>query len=184
MDGDDGFGIPGPLGYPSHALTARETHAQWAELDEWVGRLHAAFEDFWPPLPKGIMEHQRQRDLPWPACWRQHPGLVQDLIALKAWHDALGLSAGSESAAKSWMEWTSTVQHLLVPRVQRLARYCQRGHREPAIANESRLADLVGMHLKGVRGASARPASPANPPPVPQHRSVPRRHHHHGDGLA
>ena len=105
------------------------------------GRLHAAFEDFWPPVPKGIMENQRVRDLPWPPCWRQHPGLVEDLVALKAWHDALLLAAGNESAAKSWMEWTSTVQHLLVPRVQRLARYCQNGHREPARASESRLTD-------------------------------------------
>lgn len=179
MDGDDEHG---PLGYPRPALTPAELHAQWAQLDAWVAQLHAAFEDFWPPAVKGLMDHQRGRDLPWPACWRQHAGLVQDLVALKAWHDALLLAAGNESAAKSWMEWTSTVQHLLVPRVQRLARYCQHGHRDPAIANNSRLAELVGQHLPGARGPSPRP--PSTPPASARAHPVVRRALHHSDGLA
>ena len=183
MDGDD---EPGSLGFPRNALLPAEMRAHWAQLEAWVARLHAAFEDFGPPVPKGIMENQRVRDLPWPPCWRQHPGLVEDLVALKAWHDALLLAAGNESAAKSWMEWTSTVHHLLVPRVQRLARYCQNGHREPARASESRLTEPVGTYLKGVRSASARPAStpPSPPPSSPSaHRAVTRRHHHR-DGMA
>ena len=162
MDGDDRFAQPGPLGHPGQTLTPAELSAQWAELDAWVARLHAAFEDFWPPARR--MDHGGVRDLPWPPCWRKHPGLVEDLVALRAWHEQLLLAAGNESAARSWMEWTSTVQHLLVPRVQRLARYCQHGHRDPAIGGDSRVHGLMGKYLPSVAEAASSPASAAASP--------------------
>ncbi len=159
--GMDGDRKPGPLGLPRRSLSRAEQQAQEAELDLWVAQLQAWFEDYWPPAPKGPREFQRVRDLPWPRCWRQHHGLVADLIALKAWSDALLQVGGDEAAAKSWMEWTSTVQHLLAPRIQRLARLCQHRHRGPVLPVEPSLTDLARKQILAARQAMPRQVLPS-----------------------
>jgi hypothetical protein len=67
-------GRPGGL-IEWHAMTADERRAAWKDLCAWVTWLHDRYE-------LGIEERL-------PPCWAEHPGLIEELWALKAWREEI-----------------------------------------------------------------------------------------------
>ena len=110
-------------------ISEAEQAAWWADLDRWVATIHASYVHLWPDPPEGRAPYARTRKRPWPACWREHAGLVEDLVALKVWQE--GLLDGMEWAGgpRGWCEWRSFVDTLAV-QVQSIAQHCAFRHQE------------------------------------------------------
>jgi hypothetical protein len=58
-----------------HAMTDQQRTAAWSGLVEWVAWLHDRYE----------LSIQSRL----PECWPQHPGIIEELWALKVWREAL-----------------------------------------------------------------------------------------------
>ncbi|MEU5156108.1 hypothetical protein [Glycomyces sp. NPDC021274] len=58
-----------------HAMTDKQRTAAWEGLVEWVAWLHDRYE----------LSIQSRL----PECWPQHPGIIEELWALKMWREAL-----------------------------------------------------------------------------------------------
>lgn len=58
-----------------HAMTDEQRTAAWTGLVEWVAWLHDRYE---------LAIQSRL-----PECWPQHPGIIEELWALKMWREAL-----------------------------------------------------------------------------------------------
>jgi hypothetical protein len=71
------------------ALARADLQAAWAALVGWVTWLHDRYE---------LSTEERL-----PHCWAEHSGLVEELSALKAWHDEIyGSAQPSGQAARYW----------------------------------------------------------------------------------
>ncbi|HEY1619734.1 MAG TPA: hypothetical protein VGG25_19085 [Streptosporangiaceae bacterium] len=116
------------------ALGGAELQAAWHQLVAWVTWLHDRYE---------LSVEERL-----PHCWAEHPGLIEELSALKAWHDEIyGADQPSGQAARYWhAELRQTVSAALTF----YAAGCRAGHHgsEPA-----------AVQLRE-RWASSGPASP------------------------
>lgn len=72
-----------------HAMTAAERDAAWNQLLAWVTWLHDRYE-------LGIEERL-------PRCWAEHPGMIEELWALKAWREEIyQADQPSGQAARYW----------------------------------------------------------------------------------
>jgi hypothetical protein len=72
-----------------HHMSPGERHVAWSQLRAWVTWLHDRYE-------LGIDDRL-------PRCWPQHPGLVEELWALKAWREEIyEASQPSGQAARYW----------------------------------------------------------------------------------
>ena len=105
-----------------HNMTPGEEAAAWAELRAWVTWLYDRYE---------LSVEDRL-----PRCWARHPGLIEELAALKAWrHEIYGSGQPSGQAARYWHAELRQVLHAAVTQY---ALGCRTGHRGAA---NVRLAD-------------------------------------------
>src|SRR3954451_1713060 len=58
-----------------HRMSPAERRSAWAALVDWVIWLHDRYE-------LGIEERL-------PGCWAEHPGLIEELWALKTWREEI-----------------------------------------------------------------------------------------------
>lgn len=75
----------------------------------------------------------------WPVCWHQHPGLVEELTALWAWHLALDTESGGEGAAA--VSWHAALWRFIDRSLPMVSRRCLSSHAELP-------ADVAGAHRK------------------------------------
>ncbi|MGH8794409.1 MAG: hypothetical protein ACRDXX_17385 [Stackebrandtia sp.] len=105
-----------------HAMTPADRKNAWRDLVDWVAWLHDRYE-----LSKAEQL---------PACWPQHPGLVEELQALKIWRDEIYTRDPDESAASSGQGagqaaryWHAELRQVLTAAAQTYASGCRSGHR-------------------------------------------------------
>ena len=145
--------------YEDHDLSPEQREAWWTDLVNWVAWLHDAYE---------LSTDQRL-----PECWYQHPGLVQELAALRAWRaeiytpptDPDGRPAPVWGNGGSARAWHGELRNVLRAATADYAVRCRAGHKAPA---------PLGSGDEGLREewAQAIPEplrSPAGTPPSPAH---------------
>jgi hypothetical protein len=79
-----------------HAMTDQQRGAAWAGLVEWVAWLHDRYE----------LSIQSRL----PECWPLHPGIIDELWALKMWRDAL-YTTDTEAGVLTGQEAGGLAQH-------------------------------------------------------------------------
>lgn len=94
-------------------MTPAQRSAAWAELVEWVVWLHDRYE---------LAIEERL-----PPCWAEHPGLIEELWALKAWR--VEIYAGSASAGQAARYWHTELRQTIQAAVSFYAAGCRAGHR-------------------------------------------------------
>lgn len=96
-----------------HDMTPGQRYTEWAQLRAWVTWLHDRYElDVEDKLP---------------LCWPLHPGLVEELRALKAWRaEAYGGQPGTGQIA---CYWHNTLRTVIQAAATQYASGCRAGHR-------------------------------------------------------
>jgi hypothetical protein len=87
--------------------------AAWAGLVGWVTWLHDRYE---------LSAEERL-----PHCWAEHPGLVEELSALKAWHDEIYHSEQPSGQAARY--WHAELRQTITAALTFYASGCRAGHR-------------------------------------------------------
>jgi hypothetical protein len=116
-----------------HDMTPGQQQAAWAELRAWVTWLHYRYE-------LGTEERL-------PRCWARHPGLVEELRALRAWR--LEVYSGGQPTGQAARYWHAELRQLVQAAVPMYAAGCRTGHRgastlaadDPELAEEWAHAD-------------------------------------------
>jgi hypothetical protein len=123
------------------ALAGPARQVAWADLAAWVTWLHDRYE---------LSVEERL-----PHCWADHPGLIEELSALRAWRLEIWNSPlPSGQAARYWhAEMRQTINAALTF----YAAGCRAGHRdaEPATAELRRRWAAVPTGLPGTAASSA-----------------------------
>jgi hypothetical protein len=123
-----------------HQLTPAERATAWAELVDWAVWLHDRYE---------LATEERL-----PRCWPQHPGLIEELWALRAWRLAIYLGDGSPAAGQAARYWHGELRQVLAAATAVYAAGCRAGHRSvmtvDVVAPGAREAWLAGDPLLGV----------------------------------
>ncbi|HEV2347917.1 MAG TPA: hypothetical protein VGS97_27770 [Actinocrinis sp.] len=96
-----------------HTMTGPERGAAWADLRAWVTWLHDRYE-------LGIEQRL-------PRCWAQHPGLIEELWALKAWRDEI--YTASQPTGQAARYWHAELRNLVHAAGTFYAAGCRAGHR-------------------------------------------------------
>jgi hypothetical protein len=107
-----------------HAMTPTDRKAAWVELVEWVVWLYDRYE-------LGV-EHRI------PACWAEHPGLIEELWALKAWREQI--YDAEQPSAQAARYWHAELRQVLQAATGFYAKGCRSGHKTPtalAVADEA-----------------------------------------------
>ncbi len=65
----------------------------------------------------------------WPACWFRHPGIVEELTALWAWHLALDTDAGGDGAGA--VGWHAALWRFMDRSLPVVTRRCLSSHQVP-----------------------------------------------------
>ena len=148
--------------FEDHDLTPDQRASWWRDLVDWVAWLHDADE---------LSTDQRL-----PECWHQHPGLIQELTALRAWRaeiytppaDADGRVAAVWGNGGSARAWHTELRNVLRAATADYAVRCRAGHKPPALLATAaedlhqQWADSVPEPLLPPRRTSP---SPAQAPP-------------------
>lgn len=99
-----------------HDMTPGEQVTAWAQLRAWVTWLIDVYE---------LTVEERM-----PRCWAKHPGLVEELWALRAWR--LEIYSGTQPAAgQAARYWHAELERVLHAAQTRYAAGCRAGHRGP-----------------------------------------------------
>ncbi len=110
---------PGParLGRPDRT---RHAHAAWAALAAWVTWLHDRYE---------LSAEERL-----PHCWASHPGLVEELTALRAWR--LEIWNSPQPSGQAARYWHAEMRQTINAALTFYAAGCRAGHHaaQPATA--------------------------------------------------
>jgi hypothetical protein len=102
-----------------HDMTPGERLTAWAGLRAWVMWLHDRYE-------LGTEERL-------PRCWARHPGLVEELSALKAWREEIYTAPQPSGQAARY--WHAELRQVLHAAATMYAAGCRTGHRaSPASA--------------------------------------------------
>jgi hypothetical protein len=96
-----------------HDLTPGEQTATWASLRAWVTWLTDRYE---------LAVEDRL-----PRCWASHPGLVEELAALKAWREEIYSSGQPSGRAARY--WHAELRQVLHAAATHYALGCRTGHR-------------------------------------------------------
>jgi hypothetical protein len=99
-------------------MTAGEQIAAWASLRAWVTWLHDRYE---------LSVEDRL-----PRCWPSHPGLIEELAALKAWREEIYSSGQPSGQAARY--WHAELRQVLHAATTQYALGCRTGHRGAASA--------------------------------------------------
>ena len=139
-----------------HNMTPGEQTAAWAELRAWVTWLHDRYE---------LSVEDRL-----PRCWARHPGLVEELSALKAWREEI--YSGGQPAGQAARYWHAELRQVLHAAATQYALGCRTGHRgtgrqaaeDPALLQEWAaaypLAGVPGIDLAAGIGRRAGTLTP------------------------
>jgi hypothetical protein len=102
------------------ALAGGPRQAAWDDLVSWVTWLHDRYE---------LSVEERL-----PHCWAEHPGLVEELAALKTWHDEIRGSARPSGQAARY--WHAELRQTITAALTWYAAGCRAGHHgaQPAAA--------------------------------------------------
>ena len=145
-----------------------EETATWAELRAWVTWLYDRYE---------LSVEDRL-----PRCWARHPGLVEELYALKAWRQEI--YSGGQPSGQAARYWHAELRQVLHAAATQYALGCRTGHRgtRPACRRRPGLAAGMGSCLPAGRGARHRPGrrhrpSRRDPHPHRGNRLRTRRRH-------
>ena len=103
---------PGLVDWSELPEDAEEYEAAWIRLCDWVEWLTARYR---------LTREERL-----PSCWPQHPELVEELTALRAWRREAYSSEGSGQQA---VYWHQALAVLLDHIAQLWAAGCRAGHR-------------------------------------------------------
>ena len=118
-------------------MTPGQQQAAWAELRAWVA---------WPYDRYELGTEDRL-----PRCWPRHPGLVEELWALRAWR--LEVYSGGHPSGQAARYWHTELRQLVQAAVPMYAAGCRTGHRgastlaadDPGLAEEwARAYPLAG----------------------------------------
>jgi len=132
-----------------HDMTPGQRQAAWAELRAWVAWLHDRYE---------LGTEDRL-----PRCWARHPGLVEELWALRAWR--LEIYSGGQPSGQAARYWHAELRQLVHAAVPMYAAGCRTGHRgastlvegNPELAEEWARADpLAGTPGIDIAAGQAR----------------------------
>ncbi len=99
-----------------HLMTIGQREAAWTQLRAWVTWLHDRYE-------LGVEERL-------PRCWAEHPGIIEELWALKAWRDEIYQS--SQPSGQAARYWHSELRQVIQAATTQYAAGCRTGHRRPA----------------------------------------------------
>jgi hypothetical protein len=109
---DPGTQVPRPV-IEWHDMTPGEETATWAELRAWVTWLYDRYE---------LSVEDRL-----PRCWARHPGLVEELYALKAWRQEI--YSGTQPSGQAARYWHAELRQVLHAAATQYALGCRTGHR-------------------------------------------------------
>ncbi len=142
-----------------HDLTPGEQTAAWASLRAWVTWLYDRYE---------LAVEDRL-----PRCWASHPGLVEELAALKAWREEIYASGQPSGQAARY--WHSEMRQVLHAAATQYALGCRTGHRGATAlaADQPGPAELLGCrrpHGQDPRHRHRRRHRPPRRPPRHSHR--------------
>lgn len=111
-----------------HSMAPAERRDAWRGLVDWVAWLHDRYE--------------LSKETRLPECWPQHPGIIEELWALKAWRGTIyttqtgdrsgdtGPGQGVEQAARYWH---NELRQVLTAVSQVYAPRCLSGHKPAAL---------------------------------------------------
>jgi len=125
-----------------NGLTQEQAAARWRTFCAWVAWLTRTYE--W--------------EATWPECWAQHPGLVEELLALHAAHTA---AYWSTEVAADTVQWHDALWRFHGRLVDTVARQCSAGHRLRGY-----MSCLSGQTRIDGRQPLGPPAVPAVPPAI------------------
>ena len=100
-----------------HAMNPEERRAAWPQLIGWVTWLHDRYE---------LSVETRL-----PRCWSQHPGLIEELWALKVWREEIYGAQGPSGQAARY--WHNELRQLITSAVMFYARNCRSGHKNDGV---------------------------------------------------
>ena len=133
-------------------MTPTDRQSAWAELVEWVIWLHDRYEL--------AAEHRL------PHCWPHHPGLIEELTALKAWRTEI--YTADQPSGQAARYWHAELRHVIHAANTSYAPGCRAGHKTPtllAAADEKLRTSWLGADpLAGVPAALLA-KSPTTPTP-------------------
>ncbi|HEY1914355.1 MAG TPA: hypothetical protein VGH27_02155 [Streptosporangiaceae bacterium] len=98
-----------------HLMTDGQREAAWTQLRAWVTWLHDRYE-------LGTEERL-------PRCWPDHPGLVEELHALKAWREEI--YQPGQPAGQAARYWHAELRQVIQAATTWYAAGCRTGHRRP-----------------------------------------------------
>jgi len=94
-------------------MSPGERHVAWSQLRAWVTWLHDRYE---------LSAEDRL-----PRCWPQHPGLIEELWALKAWREEI--YQASQPSGQAARYWHTELRQVLQAATTIYAAGCRTGHR-------------------------------------------------------
>jgi hypothetical protein len=117
-----------------HELSPGELIAEWAGLRAWVTWLRDRYE---------LSVEERL-----PRCWALHPGLVEELWALKAWREEI-YNSGQAGMGQAARYWHVELRQVIQAAATMYAAGCRTGHRgapELARINKAMLQEWGGAY--------------------------------------
>jgi hypothetical protein len=95
-------------------MTPGQLTAEWAGLQAWVTWLRDRYE---------LAIEERL-----PRCWAQHPGLIEELSALRAWRAEI-YTSGQPGTGQAALYWHSELRRVIQAATTVYAAGCRTGHR-------------------------------------------------------
>lgn len=120
-----------------HDMAPADRRAAWAELVDWVVWLHDRYE---------LAREERL-----PECWAEHPGLIEELFALKAWRD--NIYQADQPSGQAARYWHGELRQVIQAAATHYAAGCRAGHKPTTTVvgnTELRTAWLGADPLAGV----------------------------------
>ncbi|MFF2075403.1 hypothetical protein ACFVXG_11710 [Kitasatospora sp. NPDC058162] len=98
-----------------HTMTGPERIAAWGGLCDWVTWLHDRYE---------LAVESRL-----PRCWAEHPGLIEELWALKVWREEIYGAAADQQVGQAARYWHAELRTVVANATTVYATACRTGHR-------------------------------------------------------
>ncbi|WP_052707570.1 hypothetical protein [Streptomyces rubellomurinus] len=98
-----------------HTMTGPERIAAWGDLCDWVTWLHDRYE---------LAVESRL-----PRCWAEHPGLIEELWALKVWREEIYGAAPDQQVGQAARYWHTELRTVVANATAVYATACRTGHR-------------------------------------------------------
>ncbi|MFJ9523114.1 hypothetical protein ACIRPK_33320 [Kitasatospora sp. NPDC101801] len=102
-----------------HTMTGPERVVAWAGLCDWVIWLHDRYE---------LAVESRL-----PQCWAEHPGLIEELWALKVWREEIYGAGADQQVGQAARYWHAELRAVVANATGVYATACRTGHRAPEI---------------------------------------------------